>query len=348
MRILSTLSAGVAAAALMTGVSSAEETRSFDDIERVEITNFIGAVSVRTGGDKVSVRKSDGTDAGYPFYMESERGDLVLRSDEDPDDTRWRKEVNWRPDGDQAFAKYLETYPSLEITMPRGTALAFDSAVVSLVADDTEGALKVRQGYVDGQVGNIATGDIAIHGSGDLVVGDVAGDLTIKIHGSGDFEAGDAGALKASIHGSGDVEAGDVASAVEASIHGSGDISLGDIAGAVDFSIHGSGDIDAAHVDGGADLSTMGSGDMTLASISGATSVRIHGAGDIDIAGGRAENLRVRINGSGDFQLAGRASNPDIGVNGSGSAYVEEHDGPVRVSGRGDVKISGVDYTDDD
>ncbi len=348
MRILSFLSTGTAATALLTGVSIAQETRSFDDVERVEITNFIGAVTIKTGGDAVSVRKSDGTDAAYPFYMESERRGLVLRSDEDPDETRWHDEVNWRRYKENAFDKFLETYPSLEITVPRGTMLAFDSAVVRLVADDTDGGLHVREGYVDGEIGNIATGDIGIHGSGDLIVGDVAGDLTIKIHGSGDFKAGDAGALTASVHGSGDVETGDIASAVKASIHGSGDITLGDVSGAVSVSVHGSGDVETAHVDGGAELSTMGSGDLMFASVSGETAVSINGSGDIEIAGGRAENLRVRINGSGDFHLAGRASNPDIAVNGSGSAYIAEHDGPVRVSGRGDITISGVDYTDDD
>lgn len=348
MRILSLLSSGVAVTALLTGVSLAQETQSFDNIERVEIMNFIGAVTINTGGDKVSVRKSDGTDASYPFHMESGEGELVLRSDEDPDDTRWHDDVNWRRHGEKAFDKFLETYPSLEITVPRGTALAFDSAVVRLAADDTNGGLKVREGYVDGEIGNIATGDIGIHGSGDLIVGDVAGELTIKIHGSGDFNAGDAGSLNASIHGSGDIEAGDVASAVNASIHGSGDILLGDIDGPVSLSVHGSGDVDTAHVNGGAELSIMGSGDLTLASVSGETSVSINGGGDIDIAGGRAENLRVRINGSGDFRLAGSASSPNIAVNGSGSAYIVNHDGPVRVSGRGDIIISGVNYTDDD
>lgn len=348
MRILSILSIGVATTALLAGAVSAQDTQSFDDIERVEIRNFIGAVTIKTGGDEVSVTSSDGTDTDYPFYLEEKRGGLVLRSDEDPDDTRWHDEVNWRRYNEKAFDKFLEAYPSLEITIPRGTALAFDSAVIRLVADDTDGALNVREGYVDGAIGNIAAGDIAIHGSGDLIVGDVAGDLSIKIHGSGDFKAGDAGALSASIHGSGDIETGNIASAVSASIHGSGDIKTGDIRGAVSISVHGSGDVETAHVDGGADLSTMGSGDLLLASVSGKTHVDINGSGDIEIAGGRAEDLRVRINGSGDFQLDGSASNPDIAVHGSGSAFIAEHDGPVRVSGRGDVTVSGVEYDDDD
>ena len=346
MRIFSVLSSSVAAAAVMVGASWAQETRSFNDVDSVEITNFIGAVTINTGGNKVSVRMSDGTDAGYPFYMENDGGELVLRSDEDPDDTRWYDDVNWRRHGEGAFDKFLEAYPSLEVTIPRGTTLAFDSAVVRLTADDTGGGLKVREGYVDGKVGNIATGDIGIHGSGDLIVGDVAGDLVVKIHGSGDLEAGDVGALTASIHGSGDVDVGDVASAVKASIHGSGDIVLGNIEGAVSLSVHGSGDVETAHVNGGAELSIRGSGDLSLASVSGETAASINGGGDIDINGGRAENLRVRINGSGDFRMAGSATNPDIAVNGSGSAFIASHDGPVRVSGRGDVEISGVDYND--
>lgn len=348
MRPLSTFIAYAAAAALLAGVASATELETFDNIERVEISNFIGAVTVRTGGNAVTVRKVDGADPTYPFRLDERNGVLEMGSDEDPDDTRWHDEVNWRRYNENAFDKFLETYPSLEITAPRGTALTFDSAVVRLIADDTDGALQVREGYVDGEIGNIAAGDIAIHGSGDLIVGDVAGALEIKIHGSGDFKAGDAGALSAAIHGSGDVETGNIASAVTASIHGSGDITIGDIRGAVSISVHGSGDVETAHVDGGAELSTMGSGDLMLASVSGETRVNINGSGDIEIDGGRAEKLRVRINGSGDFHLAGSASDPDIAVHGSGSAYIAEHDGPVRVSGRGDVTISGIDYTDDD
>lgn len=345
---LKILSASLVASAFMASAGAAQDTKTFDNIERVEITNFIGAVSITTGGDTVIVRKSDGTDADYPFHWDADSGALTLGSDENPDDTRWHKEVNWRRDKDKAFARFLQTYPSLEITVPRGTALAFDSAVIRLVADDTDGALNIREGYVDGEIGDIAEGDIALHGSGDLTVGDVAGALDVKIHGSGDFKAGAAAALSAAIHGSGDVETGNIASAVAASIHGSGDVTVGDIRGAVTISVHGSGDVKAAHVDGGADLSTNGSGDLTLASVRGKTDVRIAGSGDVDIAGGWAEELRVRINGSGSFEMAGSASNPDIGVHGSGSAYVAAHDGPVRVSGRGDIKVSGIDYSDNE
>lgn len=348
MRRLSTLIAGATTSALLAGGAFAQDTKTYDNVERVEVTNFIGAVTIKTGGDAVVVRKTDGSDADYPFHWDERNGALVLSSDEDPDETRWHDEVNWRRHNENAFDKFLETYPSLEITAPRGTALAFDSAVIRLVGDDTDGSLQVREGYVDGEIGNIAAGDIAIHGSGDLIVGDVAGALEIKIHGSGDFKAGDAGALSAAIHGSGDVEIGNIASAVTASIHGSGDITIGDIRGAVSVSVHGSGDVETAHVDGGADLSTMGSGDLMLASVSGETRVNINGSGDIEIDGGRAEKLFVRINGSGDFQMAGSASNPDIAVHGSGSAYIAEHDGPVRVSGRGDVTVSGIDYTNED
>ena len=348
MQMRQLILAGAAAAALAPTALSAQDTETFRDIEAVDIENFIGTVTIRTGGDRVTVRKSDGTEADYPFYMETENARLTLRSDEDPDDWRWRDEVDWRKHHENAFAAFLEAYPSLELTIPRGTALSFDSAVIMLDADDTGGAFELREGHVDGKVGDLSEADINIHGSGDLVVGDVADMLDINIHGSGDFAAGDAGRLNANIHGSGDIRLGDVSGPASASIHGSGDIELGDVGGPIDVSVHGSGDVKSASVNGGADLSMMGAGDIYLATVAGKTAAKIHGSGDIDIADGRADDLLVRVNGSGDFAFLGLATNPDVAANGSGSIRIKSHEGPVRARGRGDIRISGVDYGRDD
>jgi hypothetical protein len=339
--------AGVALLAIAPGTLRAEEAGEFRDIRAVEVLDFIGKVSVKTGGDTVTVRKVEGTDADYPFHMEVEDGRLVLRSDEDPDETRWRKDVDWRGDGEKAFDNFLKRYPALDITVPRGTALSFDSVVTRLDADDTDGVLNVREGHVDGVVGDIAEGDIRIDGAGDLGLGDVAGMLNIEIHGSGDFYAGKMSEFEASIHGSGDIEIGNVAGAATATVHGSGDIEMGDVAGDVSISSHGSGDVSAANIAGGARLSTMGSGDLSLASVSGKTAVKIHGSGDVEIGAGRAEDLHARIYGSGDFAMRGLATNPNVAVNGSGSIVIARHDGPVRAQGRGDIRISGVDYGKD-
>lgn len=339
---------GAASIALLPGLAHAQEGDRYGDVETLIVSDFIGTVKIKTGGGAVTVRKTDGADASYPFFVENENGRLTLRSDEDPDETRWRDNVDWRRFEANAFDKFLEAYPVLEITAPSGTALLFDSAVIRLAADDTRGALEVRRGHVDGAVGNISSGEIEIHGSGDLTLGDVSGALDVDIHGSGDLEAGDVGTLVASIHGSGDIHAGDVADEAEARIHGSGDIELGDIGGKITISVHGSGDVKTAHVNEGAKLSTMGSGDLHLASVGGETDVKIQGNGDIDIDGGRAENLTVRIHGSGDFSFLGRATNPDVSVHGSGSVRIKDHDGLVRTRGRGDIRISGVNYNDDD
>ncbi len=340
--------AGVAALAALSATASAQQSEAYDDIKEVRIQDFIGAVTIRTGGDGVAFQKTDGTNADYPFFAETRNGVLTLRSDKDPDDIRWYKQVKWRTDGAKAFDEFLKQYPAVEITVPQGTALAFDSVVTRLAADDTRGALKLRDGHVDGAVGDIAEGDIQIDGSGDLDVGDVAGMLNIAIHGSGDFFAAGAAELDASLHGSGDIDIGDIAGAVTASLHGSGDIEMGNIGGDISLSCHGSGDVSAADVAGGASLSTMGSGDMSLASVSGKTSVKIYGSGDIAISNGRAEDLKAQVNGSGDFEMRGVATNPDVVANGSGSIMIKDHDGPVRARGRGDIRISGVDYSEDD
>lgn len=339
----------VAAAFLAsTALAQAQDVQRFSDIETVEVADFIGTVRVTTGGDDVRVTTRMGADRAYPVNVAAANGALVVSSDEDPDETRWHDDVDWRKYNDAAFARFLETYPTLDIVIPEGAALVFDSAVIALTADDTKGAFSIDEGYVDGRIGAVASGDIAVHSSADLEIGDVAGALAITIHGSGDVKAGDAGPIKLAIHGSGDVLIGNVAGDAKTAVHGSGDIEIGDIAGAVQMSVHGSGDVKSANVGGGADLSVQGSGDFFLASVSGKTDVHIHGSGDIVIDGGRAEDLKVRINGSGDFAHNGVATNPDIAVHGSGSARVARHDGVIRTAGRGDIRISGVDYGEDD
>ncbi|MEO1135090.1 MAG: DUF2807 domain-containing protein [Pseudomonadota bacterium] len=282
-----------------------------------------------------------------PVYIETSGGVLTVRSDEDPDDTNWWRAVNWRKHHENAFEIFLEDYPTLTLTVPAGTGLVFDSAVVSLAADDTRGPLSIDDGHVDGEIGDISTADINIHGAGDLKTGAIAGALALDIHGSGDFIAASAARMAANIHGSGDINIGDIAGETNTRIHGSGDINIADIGGAFSASIHGSGDNDDGRVNGGADLSIQGSGDISLASIAGGTSAAVMGSGDIDIAGGRAESLRVRLAGSGGFDFGGVAVNPDIRADNASDVYIRSHEGTVRVRGDGDVRIGNRRYNDD-
>ena len=289
-----------------------------------------------------------GDNAEYPVHMSADDGVLRVHSDVDPDQTRWWKEVNWRRGGEKAFANFLQDYPTITVTVPQGTDLALDSVVTELNAGDINGDLLIEHGHVRGEAGDMNAADINIHGSADFKLGSVADSLDINIHGSGDVTAGSAGSLSVSIHGSGDVRAGDVDGETEIRIAGSGDVRIGNVGGEGEFAIHGSGDISTGALEAGAEIALHGSGDVSLASVAGGTSVDIHGSGGSSIGGGRAEDLKVRVRGSGDFRHNGLATNPDVSVRGSGDVYIKDAEGPVRASGDGDIRIAGRQYGDDD
>lgn len=336
----------VSAAMVMTGPAIAQETRH-SNIDTVTVTDFIGSVRVEIASGDVRLNRVSGDNPDYPVYVDASGGALTIRSDEDPDDLNWQRDVNWRKYHENAFEVFLEDYPTLTLRVPAGTNLNFESAVILLAAGDTRGVLTVEGGHVDGEIGDLSSADIKIHGSGDLKTGAIAGVLDLDIHGSGDFIAVSAAAMTADIHGSGDISVGDIAGEAKTSIHGSGDIVLGDVGGPFSASIHGSGDIDAGKVDGGAELSIQGSGDIALASIAGESSASVYGSGDIDIANGRAEALNVRLAGSGGFEFGGVAVNPDIRADNSSDVYIRAHEGTVRVRGDGDVRIGNKRYNDD-
>ncbi|GJL92675.1 GIN domain-containing protein [Hyphococcus sp.] len=342
------LFAALSAGAAIFSPAAAQQT-SHAGADKVLITDFIGTVHVKTvASGAVRLNRTAGDDASYPLEVREDGSVLIVHSDEDPDENRWHDRVNWRRNHEDAFRIFLEDYPTLSLTIPAGTSLEFESAVIMLDADNTMSALKISGGHVDGYLGDLASADIGIHGSGDLKVGDVAGALAISIHGSGDFIGGSAASLAANIHGSGDIKVVNIGAASSADIHGSGDIEIGDINGPFEASIHGSGDIDAGNVKGGADLSIQGSGDISLASVAGESRASIHGSGDMDIATGRADRLFVDLSGSGGFDFGGVAINPDIRANNSASVFIRSHEGTVRARGRGDIRVSGVDYSDDD
>lgn len=347
MRAFAGLAVAFAAFTLATPQAAAQRIE-YAGVNAVLVKDFIGTVTIEVvdRGD-VSLAVTMGADASYPVAVDDTGAVLAVRSDEDPDETRWWDEVNWRRHHEKAFDIFLEDYPTLAFRVPKGTNLSFDSAVVRLDAGDVGGALNVSGGHVDGEIGDVAAADLKVHGSADLIMGDVAETLDVSIHGSGDLRTGSAGLLLASIHGSGDIAIGDVRGDADARIHGSGDITLGGVGGGLSLATHGSGDVKTGPVGAGASVDIHGSGDLAIMNIAGRTEVSINGSGDVRIADGRAENLRVRIHGSGEFAHLGLATNPDVAANGSGDIHIRRHEGSVRVRGDGDITISGVRYEDD-
>ncbi len=348
MSAISKSIAGSIAAALLAAPALADETANFAGVGKLVIEDFIGTVEIQTRrGANTRVVMTDGENAAYPVRMNASGGVLTINSDENPEDARWWKDVNWRRFDGRAFEIYLEDYPTLVISVPQGTDVSFSSAVTLLSAGDIGGDVEVSRGHVEGVIGNVSAADINIHGSADLKIGNVANALDIAIHGSGDVIAGSARTLSVRIHGSGDVRSGDIDGAANVRIAGSGDVSVGEVGGQGVVEIHGSGDVRTGAVKSGADISIHGSGDVALASVAGETSVSIHGSGDAAINGGRAEDLEVRVRGSGDFRHHGVATNPDVSAYGSGYVYIRRSEGAIRARGDGDIRIAGRQYGDD-
>lgn len=193
------------ALATLTASAFADETGDFGNIDGLVIEDFIGTVEIKTSRSKdVRAVITDGKNASYPVHMNAAAGVLTIKSDEDPDDTRWWDDVEWRRRDAHAFENYLKDFPKLIISVPRGTNVALNSVVTLLNAGDIGGDLALEKGHVEGEVGNVKSAEINIHGSADLKLGEIAEALNIGIHGSGNVISGSAGLLNVSIHGSGD------------------------------------------------------------------------------------------------------------------------------------------------
>lgn len=115
--------------------------------------------------------------------------------------------------------------------------------------------------------------------------------------------------------------------------------------------VAGSGEVDIKGLDGSdLSISVPGSGNITIRSIAVTTvDVAINGSGDIELAG-KADQQTISVNGNGEY-IAGdlETSSADISIGGSGSLTVWVKDElKVRVNGSGDVSYYGrptVDQT---
>ena len=184
----------------------------------------------------------------------------------------------------------------INVSVPRGAALDIEETAGNATIGNTMGPLKFAvQGYSESTVGNVASADLDMAGSGKLTVGNVSGEVTIDDAGSGNIRVGDSGMLKADIAGSGSV-------------------TTGNIRGGVDVDIAGSGDFSAASINGPAKASIAGSGSVTL-------------------GGGEANPLHVEIMGSGNVSFAGMAVDPKIEAMGSGTVRIKAYRGNLQNNG---------------
>ncbi len=190
----------------------------------------------------------------------------------------------------------LADYPSLSISVPKGTAV------------------EIGGGYVFGEVGDVGEADIQVNGCGGFAVGDVAGDLHAQVNGSGDFFGSNVGGE------------------LNGQVNGSGDMLIEKVAGFARTQVNGSGDLAVGKVSDGLNAQVNGSGDVMIESVSGSVVSQVNGSGDIGIEGGEASSLHAQIVGSGDITFNGHANGVTGQVIGSGDVMVASYDGEMRIT----------------
>lgn len=349
--------AGTTAIALSMGAvaldptSSIEET--FSGADSFVLEGFVGTVEIRQG--RTFAIEVIGAPKGGPLNVSRDGDVVIVTGDKDMVKDLYRRgapyqrRMGWR-NGDplEQFAKYVEDYPALIVTMPEGGDLAMDTSALILDAEMDFGIVETNHlKEVYGSLGDAKVAELNIGGMGELMLGDVEGKLKIGIGGSGDVKAGGAAVAEIRIGGSGDVELGQVNGDFDVVIGGSGDVSAKKV-GDLSLRIGGSGDVEVEDVDGGVDVSINGSGDFVAGDMNGELMLSINGSGDIKIAGGRSSETMIRINGSGDVGFGGVANDPTVQVSGSGSVVIEDYTGNVTVRGdKDDVRIGDLRFDDD-
>ena len=339
------LLSGFAAAVAATGFAQAQ---NYSNADEIVIRDLFGTVTIElSDGGPVTIAKS-GPGAGDVDISGS--GTATIEGPEEINRREFQREYNklknsYRgrraADEDPALEEMLEEKPSITISVPRGTDIRVDDSVIKLTASGDAGEVMIKDNlHVLVKMGDIESGQLGVHGSGYMKVGDVAESLRGSVHGSGDLLFGDAGSAKLSVHGSGDLEGGDIAGDLEASVHGSGDLEIADVGGEAEAKVHGSGDLVVASIEGGLDGSVHGSGDLTVGEVQQSLNASVHGSGDFDVDAGEVDELLVSVHGSGEFQYGGSAKTAKLNGHGSGSIRVAEVSGNMQASGK-DIRVGG-------
>ena len=342
------MKANLICAAFGLALGAVAHAETYRDVEQVIVSDFVGRITVKIGGNDVEASIIDSVES-LPVTIKSKNGTLKIdapdRNWRDDIYKDIRRHRGYKEDGLEAF---LMDYPVMKLTLPKGTSLEFDDVITIAAVGDLEGDFALDGGLVEAVIGNVHNANIGVVRNGDVSIGHARETLKVGISGSGDVTALSARKADIAIGGSGDIDIGDVAGDASIRIGGSGDVSAGNIGGSLSAATSGSGDVQVGEVGGGANFATSGSGDIEASSVHGETKARLSGSGDIDIGGGRAENLEVTISGSGSFKLDGVSTNLHARVAGSGRVSVDKNEGAIHASPRGDIRVAGIRVNDED
>ena len=231
-------------------------------------------------------------------------------------------------------------YPTVTVRVPDATPVTIDDMDGIAVIGDLHAPLMVFGASLDLQAGDVSVVSIDRSGSGDIVLGRIAGALTARLAGSGDLTVAAAGSVDVEKRGSGTVTLGPVAGGIIARLSGSGDFSAA-AASTTRIDKRGSGDVRLGPIQGGLTFKSSGIGDVDVASVNGPVVVETASSGKIHIHAGRAEPLAVALSEYGDFTLDGLAVDPAIAVSGASVIKLQSYIGTFAPSGTGDNRVGG-------
>lgn len=302
---------GAAAMGLALLGSASADTYAARQISFRDITGTV--VIKTTSGDEIDIVVRQG-DVYQPVRIEEKDGLVTVSAEpwkeeegRDCCDRRISRTADYRKDrkastGEPVDEAFFAAWPTIEVSMPFEGDVEFIDARMKLAMERIAGKLDLDACYVYGEASDIGEGAIGIiHGS-RLVMGNVAGGLEVDMSGDADLRVGDAGM-------------------VDVDMAGSGDLILGEIDGMLDVSIAGSGLVRAARLDG----------PMTT---------RIAGSGAVAVKGGRADQMRAFIDGSGAIFFRGEAVDPELKLYGSGEVHLGSVKGRITRHGGGDVFVN--------
>ncbi|MEM9170897.1 MAG: hypothetical protein AAGC56_14750 [Pseudomonadota bacterium] len=185
--------------------------------------------------------------------------------------------------------------PTVRIAAPRAVDLTIVNAEVALDVADLDGDFVLDVCAVYGEVGSVENAVIDIGHASRLVVGNVGAFLNANVSGDADLLTGDLAEGDIAIAGPGDVTVGDVDGPLDISIAGRGVLQVARLLGALDARIAGPGRVAVqrgradpmkATIDGRGEIDFAGTAVSPTLRLYGRSTVRVDSlVGDLDREG---------------------------------------------------------------
>lgn len=257
--------------------------------QSVKIDGMVGTLDVQVAPGPAKVRVSGAGDRVAHVHITADGGQLTITDDEHfSGRSGWKWVISLFSDKKHSKVKTLQVH----VVMPEKAPLDVADFIGDATVGSTHGPVDFEAaGSGKVKIGNIASANLHLAGSGHMTVGTISGPLSIEVAGSGKLKTGDAQSLHSEIAGSGVVTVGNIRDGLHSEI--------------------------------------AGSGDLSATSVHGGVHLEIAGSGDVKIAGGEADPFHVEVMGSGDVHFNGIAHNPNVEAMGSGKVWVKAVKGPV-------------------